>query len=170
MSLENTFQPQLIGINEKLRLRCYDGVFETFLPGYQNPAVYQNSEGIFDEAKIPDLSYVERMCRYLSNEGELYYIEYRSGEDWIPIGDVTIKPENPPIAIWFDEYRGRGIGTNVMQKCIERMKTLGYQRITNSTVYTWNLASQRLHEKLGFQKTRVEGNEIYYDLDLSQPE
>jgi len=166
MPLPHTDQSSLLLISHNLRLRKYDGNFSAFLPGYQNPVVYQNSEGIFDETRIPDLAYVERMCRYLSEAGELFYIEYLFEENWIPIGDVTIKPENPPIAIWFDEFRHLGIGTKVMLACIARLKKLGYEKITGSTVYVWNKASQKLHEKLGFQKVGQEGDEILYDLNL----
>lgn len=164
MALPNIVQPEIIEISDRLRLRKYDGRYETFLNGYQNPVVYQNSEGIFDESKIPDLSYMERMCSYLSKVGELYYIEVREGDSHIIIGDVTVKDENPPVAIWLDDYRGKGIGTLVMQAVIRRLKELGFQRIKNSTVYRWNLPSQKMHEKLGFRRIGEEGDEIFYEL------
>lgn len=72
MALQNITQPEVIEINNWLRLRKYDGNYELFLPGYQNPVVYQNSEGIFDEDKIPNLDYVKRMCSGLAKVGELY--------------------------------------------------------------------------------------------------
>lgn len=166
MALKDIVQPEFIPIDETLRLRKYDGRSELFLPGYQDPCVYQNSEGIFDAEKIPDLSYVQRMCSWLSAAGELYYIETWEQDRFIPIGDVTIKPENPPIAIWRAEYRGQGIGYRVMCAVIHRLRSLGYQKITGSTVYQWNTASQRLHEKLGFVCTRKEDREWAYELIL----
>nr|WP_300665168.1 GNAT family N-acetyltransferase [uncultured Acetatifactor sp.] len=132
MALKDTPQPEIIEISDSIRLRRYDGNFGLFLPGYQNPVVYKNSEGIFDESKIPDLNYVEGMCRYLSGVGELYYIEAEENGCYRPIGDVTIKDENPPIAIWLDDYRGKGIGTLVMQAVIDRLKSLGYLKIQNA--------------------------------------
>lgn len=167
MALKDMIQPELISIQPWLRLRKYDGNFALLLSGYQNPVVYQNSEGIFDESRIPDLAYVERMCRYLAKAGELYYIEVLENGQFTPIGDVTVKEENPPIAIWRDEYRYRGIGTLVMQTVIRRLRELGYDKITGSTVYKWNLASQILHEKLGFRRVREEGDEIFYELELN---
>lgn len=166
--LKNFEQPELIELSESLRLRRYDGHFELFLPGYQDPVVYQNSEGIFDESKIPTLEYVERMCRYLSEVGELYYIEAREGDAFRPIGDVTIMDENPPIAIWFEEYRHRKIGTQVMRAVIRRLKALGYRKITGSRVYQWNLSSQRMHEKLGFLQTGESDTDFIYELDLTK--
>lgn len=166
MAIERVTQPDFISINDRFRLKKYDGNFPLFLPGYQNPVVYQNSEGIFEEHKIPDLNYVERMCSYLSRVGELYYIEAKEGDCFVPIGDVTIKDENPPIAIWRDEYRGKGVGTLVMRTVIHRLRELGYRKITGSTVYTWNLPSQKMHEKLGFVKVSEEDNQFIYELEL----
>ena len=164
MPLDNIQQPELIQIHEGLRLRKYDGHYELFLPGYQDPCVYQNSEGIFDESKIPNLDYVKGMCTYLAKVGELYYIEAKEEEAFVPVGDVTIKDENPPIAIWKAQYRGKGIGKLVMQTVIRRLKELGFTAIKDSTVYQWNVPSQRMHESLGFTRTKEDEKEIYYDL------
>ena len=168
MPLPNIEQPELISVSSTLRLRQYDGKYEVFLPGYQNPTVYQNSEGIFDETRIPNLAYVKGMCNYLQKVGELYYIEILENGLFVPIGDVTIKPDNPPIAIWFDRYHGKGIGKLVMQALIQRLRALGYSKITGSTVYRWNTASQKLHEGLGFVRTDENEREITYELDLNQ--
>lgn len=166
MPLPNITQPEVIEITDSLRLRKYDGHYELFLPGYRDPYVYQNSEGIFDENRIPDLDYVKGMCTYLAKVGELYYIEARVGDTFVPVGDVTVKAENPPIAIWRGDYRGKGIGKLVMQTVIERLRSLGYARITGSTVYRWNTPSQHLHESLGFSQTGEEGDELLYERSL----
>lgn len=168
MPLPNIEQPEIISVSATLRLRQYDGKYEVFLPGYQNPTVYQNSEGIFDETRIPNLAYVKGMCNYLQKVGELYYIEILENGLFVPIGDVTIKPDNPPIAIWFDRYHGKGIGKLVMQALIQRLRALGYSKITGSMVFRWNLASQKLHEGLGFVRTNENEREITYELDLNQ--
>ena len=167
MPLPNIEQPEIISVSATLRLRQYDGKYEVFLPGYQNPTVYQNSEGIFDETRIPNLAYVKGMCNYLQKVGELYYIEILENGLFVPIGDVTIKPDNPPIAIWFDQYHGKGIGKLVMQTLIHRLRALGYSKITGSMVYRWNIASQKLHEGLGFVRTDENEREITYELDLN---
>jgi GNAT superfamily N-acetyltransferase len=164
MALEHHIQPEIIPIRDDLRLRKYDGHYELFLPGYQDPYVYQNSEGIFDESRIPDLAYVKGMCTYLARVGEMYYIEAKKNGVFIPVGDVTVKPENPPIAIWCDEFRGKGIGKLVMLTVIQRLKDLSYTGIRGSTVYRWNTASQKLHESLGFQRVKEDDKDIYYDL------
>ena len=166
MALKEFEQPEIIDINDSLRLRKYDGHYELFLPGYRDPVVYQNSEGIFDEGRIPDLDYVKRMCTYLAKVGELYYIEAKENGTYVPIGDVTVKEENPPIAIWREAYRGKGIGRLVMEAVIGRLKELGSAQITGSTVYQWNTASQRLHERLGFRRVSEDEKEIVYEREL----
>lgn len=166
MPLNDIIQPDILDINEWLRLRKYDGHYEVFLPGYQDPFVYQNSEGIFDVDRVPNLDYVKNMCTYLARVGELYYIEVREGDEFVPIGDVTVKDENPPIAIWSAQYRGKGVGKLVMQTVIARLKSLGFETIKGSTVYKWNLSSQKLHESLGFRRAAEGETEITYELDL----
>lgn len=166
MPLKNIRQPDEIVVSDSVRLRKYDGHYEKFLAGYQDPYVYQNSEGIFDETKKPDLNYVKRMCEYLDNAGELYFIEVREGDCFLSVGDVTIKAENLPIAVWTQKYRGAGIGTMVMQAVITRLKELGFSEIKGSAVFKWNVPSQKMHEKLGFRRTGETENSFLYDLDL----
>ena len=166
MPIRNIVQPIVIEVEENIRLLKYNGNFEIALSGYQDPYVYKNSEGIFDDAKKPDIDYIKGMFEWLNNNGELYYIQIREGQDFISIGDVTIKDVNPPIAIWYGKYRGIGIGTKVMKIVIKRLKELGYEKITGTTVYKWNESSQRMHEKLGFVKVDENDDEYIYELNL----
>lgn len=166
MPINNIKQPFIIEIDDSLRLLKYNGNYEEALTGYQDPYVYQNSEGIFDDTKKPDIDYIKGMFEWLNNNGELYYIQIKAGEDFISIGDVTIKDVNPPITIWYENYRGIGIGTKVMKTVINRLKELGYERIIGTTVYKWNKSSQRMHEKLGFIKIDENDDEYIYELTL----
>ena len=166
MPIKNIEQSAVIKIDDDIRLLKYNGNYEIALSGYQDPYVYQNSEGIFDDAKKPDINYIKGMFEWLNNNGELYYIQIREGQDFISIGDVTIKDVNPPIAIWYGKYRGIGIGIKVMRIVIKRLKELGYEKITGTTVYKWNESSQRMHEKLGFVKVDENDDEYIYELNL----
>ena len=166
MPLQNVLQPEIIDINQTLRLRKYDGNYQVALHWYHDPYVYNNSEGIFDDSKKPDIDYVKGMYNWLNENGELYFIEVLDSDTYIPIGDITIKPENPPIAIGVNKYRGMGIGNLVMKTVIDRLRTLGYKKIFNSTVYKWNIASQKMHEKLGFVRVKETDREYLYELDL----
>ena len=51
MPLKNIQQPEVILLTETLRLKRYNGHYELALAGYQDPYVYQNSEGIFEDRK-----------------------------------------------------------------------------------------------------------------------
>lgn len=166
MPIKGVEQPEILAISDALRLRKYDGDYGSLLPGYQEPYVYQNSEGIFDDAKKPDLDYVQGMCNYLAEAGELYFIEALEDSVFVSIGDVTIKDENPPITIWKENYRGKGLGTAVMTAVIERLRALGFEKIHGSTVYKWNTVSQKMHEKLGFRIVGEDGDELVYELQL----
>ena len=166
MPINNIKQPFIIEIDDSLRLLKYNGNYEEALTGYQDPYVYQNSEGIFDDTKKPDIDYIKGMFEWLNNNGELYYIQIKAGEDFISIGDVTIKDVNPPITIWYENYRGIGIGTKVMKTVINRLKELGFEKIIGTTVYKWNKSSQRMHEKLGFIKIDENDDEYIYELTL----
>ena len=166
MPINNIKQPFIIEIDDSLRLLKYNGNYEEALTGYQDPYVYQNSEGIFDDTKKPDIDYIKGMFEWLNNNGELYYIQIKAGEDFISIGDVTIKDVNPPITIWYENYRGIGVGTKVMKTVINRLKELGYEKIIGTTVYKWNKSSQRMHEKLGFIKIDENDDEYIYELNL----
>ena len=137
MPINNIEQPIVIEIDDRLRLLKYKGNYEIALSGYQDSYVYQNSEGIFDDNKKPDVDYVKGMFDWLNDNGELYYIQIKEGEEFISIGDVTIKDTNPPITIWYSKYRCIGIGTKVMKIVIKRLKELGYEKIVGTTVYKW---------------------------------
>ena len=168
MPINGVVQPEIILIEEGLRLRAYDGNFLTGLPWYQSEAVYYNSEGITDPSKIPDEKYVERMYNHFQNSGksELYFIEVMKDGRFIPIGDVALQEENPPIVIGVEEYRGVGIGKKVMTAIIDRARRLGIQKIYGTTIYEYNIASQRLHESLGFVWVGTKGRERYYEKQL----
>lgn len=53
-----------------------------------------------------------------------------------------------------------------MKTIIKRIKELGYEKITGTTIYKWNLSSQRMYEKLGFVKVDENDDEYIYELNL----
>lgn len=168
MSINGIAQPEIINIDGTLRLRAYDGNYLTGLPWYQNEAVYYNSEGITDKSKIPDAKWVENMYSAFSNSGksEMYFIEIKKNDTFIPIGDVALQEQNPPIVIGADEYRGIGIGKKVMSTVIQRAREIGIKKLYNTVIYEYNIASQKLYESLGFVCVDVRNNERIYELTL----
>jgi hypothetical protein len=88
------------------------------------------------------------MYEYLSKNGELYFIEVLEDGEFIPVGDVPLKEENPSIAIGVPQYRGMGIGKKVMTAIIARARELGIARFYGTKIYDYNIASQKLFESL----------------------
>lgn len=166
MALGTFEQTKIICIDCSLRLRAYGGNFRQAVAWYQDEVVYYNSEGITDASKIPDEDYVRKMYECLSSSGEFYFIEVLEGGEYVPIGDVTLKEENPPIVIGVPKYRGIGIGKRVMQAIIARARELGISRFYDTTIYDYNTASRKLYESLGFRCVGVRGNVRTYELDL----
>lgn len=168
MSLAGREQPEIIQIDSNLRLRAYDGDFRQAVAWYQDEVVYRNSEGITDAGQVPNEEYVREMYDYLSRSGECYFIEVLEDDKFVPIGDVTLKEENPPIVIGVSRYRGIGIGKKVMQAIIARARELGISRFYNTAIYDYNTASRRLYESLGFRCVGKRGNVMIYELDLDR--
>jgi len=106
------------------------------------------------------------MYDHLFNNGELYFIEVLENDEFIPIGDVTLKEENLPIVIGVAKYRGKGIAKKVMKAILNKAKELGINKIYGSVVYDYNIASQKLHESLGYRCVEVRGNKLIYELEL----
>ena len=94
------------------------------------------------------------MYEYLNNQGELYFIEIKKGNKFIPIGDVTFSMNDMPIVIGEKSYRGIGIGTRVIEVLKERACKLEYKQLSVREIYEYNSASQRLFEKQGFNKVQ----------------
>lgn len=168
MPFNNIEQPEIIKIEQGLRLKKFDGNIDKMVAGYQDPVVYQNSEGIFDQDKIPDIDYIKGMCKYLDGVGELYFIQVLENGEYSSVGDVTVKAENPPIAIWQENYRGVGIGSKVMKTVMDRLSFLGYEKITGTSIFKWNTVSQRMHERVGFSRVGETKDAYIYEINLKR--
>ena len=150
MPFLNITQPKIINIDETLRLRAYDGDHTIAYTWYQDDVVRKFSEGITDPNIRLDEDWVALKLNSLSKSGELYFIEVLEENAYIPIGDVTLQENNPPIEIGVAKYRGIGIGTKVMQCLVKRAKEIGIKKIYNTGCYEDNFASQKMLENAGF--------------------
>lgn len=148
MPIAGVEQPELIAVDENIRLRKFDGVYDFAFDWYQDgETVY-----LVDGKKEPyTKEKLRRMYEYLDSHGELYFIETRQGEGYKPIGDVTFWKEDMPIVIGDKNSRGKGIGQKVIQCLIERGRSLGYDTLKVDEIYTYNLSSRKCFEKLGFK-------------------
>lgn len=83
------------------------------------------------------------------------------GAAWARIMDDYghIDDETPSLAIsLYKEYRGRGIGTELMRRLLQIMKENGWQRVSLS-VQKANYAC-KMYQKLGFETVAEKGEEL----------
>ena len=104
-----------------------------------------------DGVKKPyDRETLYRMYSYLDDHGELYFIEAQEGDSYMPIGDVTFSREDMPIVIGVPEYRGRGVGRQVILALMDRGRQLGFPTLGVREIYDFNTASIRCFTSCGF--------------------
>lgn len=161
---ERTNQPKYIDIDADLRLRKFDGKFDFALAWYKDEETVKLVDG--EDAELYDTDKLERMYNYLNNKGELYFIEVKEGNKYIPIGDVTFWKDDMPIVIGNKDYRGKGIGYKVIKALIQRAEILGFDEIYINEIYSYNIASQKTFEKAGFRKHKENKNGYSYILKL----
>ena len=147
MPIPGVLQPELIPICDDLRLRRFDGNYDLALPWYQDAETLRLVDGK-EDPYTP--ARIKRMYDYLGEHGELYWIEYRAAEGFVPIGDVTFWQEDMPIVIGEKAFRGKGIGRKVVAALCRRARELGYERIYVDEIYDFNIGSKRCFESVGF--------------------
>ena len=165
MPFKEIDQPNIIKIDEDLRLRkLNEEEWGLGLPWYQKKNVLYYSEGVTD--KVYDMNIINRMYKYLSDIGELYFIEALEENKWIPIGDVTLSEENMPIVLGDEKYWGRSIGKKVISKLIERAREINLDKIYIPSIYKYNDRSRNLFTSLGFIKVSENEKEESFQLKL----
>ncbi|MCI8567292.1 MAG: GNAT family N-acetyltransferase [Lachnospiraceae bacterium] len=152
-----------IPINENLRLRRNDGNYDFAYAWYQDPETVYLVDGVKKPYTREQLA---AMYTWLDQRGELYFIEIREDEDWRPIGDVTFWQEDMPIVIGEKACRGRGIGSAVIEKLVERGRELGYGFLLVEEIYHYNEASRKMFERVGFRPVAATEKGYRYRLDL----
>lgn len=151
MAIKDNVQPEIINIDNELRLIKPDKTMWSLAEvWYQNPKVMYYSEG------KPESKYnkddIDRMYGYLSDIGELYFIEVKMKDEWRTIGDVTLAESNMPIMIGDENYWGLGIGKKVLKCLIARAKVIGLKSILVPEIYHYNARSRNLFKSLGLKK------------------
>lgn len=147
MPIQGVEQPDYFIIDDTLRLRKFDGRFDFALPWYQDLETVWLVDG--DEELYTEET-LAKMFAFLNEMGELYFIEVCLDGSFQPIGDITFCKEDLPIVIGEKSFRGKGIGSKVVAKLIERARELGYQELEVEDIYSWNIGSQKLLTRLAF--------------------
>ena len=147
MAIQGIEQPAVIQIDESLRLRKFDGIYDFALVWYQD----LDTVWLVDGDRIPYTpELLTKMYNWLNDAGELYFIEALENGTYRPIGDVTFWQDDMPIVIGDLNYRGKGLGRKIISTLVKRGRELGYARLCVDEIYDWNEGSRRCFESVGF--------------------
>lgn len=89
------------------------------------------------------------MYRYLSQIGEVYLIEVGNDSQWMAIGDAALSHMMMPIVIGDPQWRGRGLGRQVLRELIDLAREKGIPRLTAHQIFHRNTARQQLFAGYG---------------------
>ena len=148
MPIPKVVQPEILTVDESLRLRKFDDCFDFAYDWYQDEATVYLVDGVKRPYSWETLG---NMYRYLDKHGELYFIEVLEENAWKPIGDVCFWQDDMPIVIGDKAYRGKGIGRRVIAALIARGRELGYETLRVNEIYEYNIGSRKCFESLGFR-------------------
>lgn len=161
--IDNSIQPEILEISDDLRLRKFDDKFDFALSWYQDEETNYMVDG---RRGAYDMDQLTRMYHYLEKKGEVYFIEILDNGTFRPIGDVTFWQEDMPIVIGEPQYRGKGIGKQVISALIQRGKEMGYEYLQIGEIYEWNIVSRRCFESLGFREYKKTDKGASFRLEL----
>ncbi len=153
----------IIEVNDKIRLKKYEGKHDFALAWYQDVDTVENVCGVRTPFTKQEL---DKMYEIQNKTGELYFIEIKEKNMFTPIGDVCLSKDDLAIVIGDKNYRGKGIGKTILLKLIQLAKGLGYKRINVSEIYKFNTASIKLFESVGFIKCGETQMSFSYILNL----
>ena len=140
-------QPEILQIEENLRLRRFDGIYDFAFDWYQDEETVYLVDGVRKKYSRETL---RCMYEYLDKQGELYFIEVLVDGVFKTIGDVTFWQEDMPIVIGEKTYRGRGIAKKVIGALVQRGRSLGYTEVYVNEIYEFNVVSRKCFESMGF--------------------
>ena len=162
MPIKSINQPDVLIVGEEIHLVKSAGNYEFAFPWYQDKTLV---EMVDNQSEAYSMEKLNRMYSYLENVGELYFIEYKLNDCWIPVGDVTLDSNGDLPIIIAPEYQKKGIGRRVIQKLITRAKMLDFDQ-AEVRIYRFNRASQNLFSSLGFVRSDETETEFIYRLKL----
>lgn len=164
MAIQGIKQPDFIYIDDKLRLKKFDGSYDFALDWYQDEETVYLVDGV---KKPYDAEKLKRMYEYLNEHGELYFIEVLENGMFKPVGDVTFWERDMPIVIGDKNYRGKKLGQKVIAALAERGRELGYSSLHVNEIYDYNIASRKCFEGIGFREYEKTDKGSRFVLNLS---
>ena len=165
MPIAGIEQPQILQVDETLRLRKFEGIEPGMLDWYQDIETVYLVDGVKATYTAEKL---EQMYRYLDRHGELYVIDVLGDNGYRPVGDVTFWQEDMPIVIGEKALRGKGIGRKVISALVQRGKELGWSKIYVGEIYDFNPGSRKCFESAGFRAYEKTETGSRYCLDMGE--
>lgn len=149
--IDGYIQPKEIGIDSTLSLVKYYPNYKRTLPWYQDLDVCKQVD---NRDSAYDRKLLSQMYRYLSKEGECYYIKFRENGRSHLVGDITLY--NGEIAIVIcKEYQNRHLGRKSVEALLNRAKEVSWTKV-EAEIYSFNKQSQRMFSSVGFQQITEE--------------
>lgn len=153
---------EVLQITSQLRLRKVQNKdYEVAVSWYANKSILWYSE---NRIKPYSMKEITKMYDFLSENDVLYFIEIFEG-NWNPIGDITLSDKRLPM-ILIPSYQGKGIGTQVLKFMLIHAKSMGYESIKLSGIYTYNDRSINTYKKIGFKESNRDEQKIYMGIIL----
>ena len=126
-----------------------------------NAAVAQLIRAVFDELNIPKVGtayedpYLDLMYEEYNKLKSVYYVVEHEGEIKGVAGIAPLENEAPSICelqkmYFLQEARGKGIGFDLIRKCLQKASEFGYEKCYLETLPEM-LNAQKLYKKVGFE-------------------
>ncbi|MGE6353537.1 GNAT family N-acetyltransferase [Flavobacterium sp. NPDC079362] len=126
-----------------------------------NQEVAQLIRSVFDEMEIPKVGtayedpYLDLMFEEYNKPQSVYFVVENEGKILGCAGIAPLENGDPGICelqkmYFLPETRGLGIGSEMMQKCLEQAKDFGFEKCYIETMPFMH-AAQKLYKKSGFE-------------------
>ncbi|UWY28330.1 GNAT family N-acetyltransferase [Flavobacterium sp. TR2] len=126
-----------------------------------NQVVASLIRSVFDEMEIPKVGtayedpYLDLMFEEYNKPQSVYFVVENEGEIVGCAGIAPLENGDPEICelqkmYFLPQTRGLGIGTQMMEKCLEQARVFGFKKCYIETMPFMN-AAQKLYKKSGFE-------------------
>lgn len=144
-------------VNHHLILTPYKSLQEEALDWYADEEIQYLVNGT---RKSYSKEQTQQMYEWQKQNGELYYIELMNNGKRKIIGDVWLNTDDFAIVI-DPTYQQHGFGKEIVQFFLKELRNEGKDRMKVAEVYPWNVGSNKLFQRLGFEETVHDGYSSY---------
>ena len=139
-----------IVVDDEVILVPYYPNYKASLPWYQDAVVCKQVD---NRDSVYDLKLLKAMYRYLNAHGRLFYIKYRGRL----CGDVCLHPDGEINIVVAKAFQNKHIGRRVIGEIAKLARAQQIPKL-HAEIYSFNAQSQRMFERVGFQKV---GDELF---------